>query len=317
MPSIPGEHTGILREENIALRQIFGYRLATSGSPYSVPAIGQYLPGTLIKDILIISIDVDTGGGYEVIKPGQNFHIGISIFDTRCLINPLDDYRNAITSYQFINNPDAKPCKWAAYSFLFGNTESISLPDLPAKFSLLTQGRDYILVAHGAREDVKFMNNLDPGIAGRACYILDTVKAAQYPLQLYYRYSLEKLLQEFIIPYANLHAAGNDAHFVLRVLLMITIRDGQMVPETVTTSHGELFHTLDAIAHAPVALPVWVEKPPVEKKEKKVKLGVKAKGRLKRARKLARRMLRELPYAGELDGQGSGDETEEPTAALP
>jgi len=314
MPSIPGAHTGILREENIALRQIFGYRLATSGSPYTPPNIGQYLSGTLIKDILILSIDVDTGGGYEVISPRQNFHIGISIFDTRCLTSPRDDDGSAITSYQFINNADARPCKWAAKSFLFGETESIRLPDLPARFADLTLGRDYILVAHGAREDIKFLNNLGPEMAGQAGYILDTVKAAQHPLQLYYRYSIERLLEELNIPYANLHAAGNDAHFVLKALLMITVRDGRMAPETMTTRDRELFCALEAIAHAPVALPVWVEKPPVAKK---VKLGVKAKGRLKRARRVARLILQELPYAGELDEQDSGDEAKKPTATSP
>lgn len=67
-------HTGILREENIALRQILGYHLETlKSSSFNLPQIGEYLPGSLIKDVLIASIDVDTGGGYEVISPGQSF----------------------------------------------------------------------------------------------------------------------------------------------------------------------------------------------------------------------------------------------------
>lgn len=307
MPSVPGKHTGILREENIALRQILGYRLETLPcSPYNLPPIGQYLSGTSIKDILLVCVDIDTGGGYEVISPGQSFHIGISIFDTRHLIKQLPDPCDAIKTYQFINRRDTKPCKWAAKSFLFGETELIELPDFAARFSVLTQGRDYVIAAHGIELDIKFLNNIDPEIANRACYILDTVRAAQYPLQLYYRYSLEKLLEEFHICYAKLHVAGNDAHFALKALLMIAVRDGQMAPENTTAANVELFCALDAFAHAPCALPTWSEKQPVvshhpPKAKAEEKLGVKAKRRIRAATKDARRVLQELPFANELD----------------
>jgi hypothetical protein len=63
-------------------------------------------------------------------------------------------------------------------SFLFGETELITLPHLVTRFSLLTQGRDYIIVEHGAREDIKVFNHLGLNIANQACYIMDTVKAA-------------------------------------------------------------------------------------------------------------------------------------------
>ena len=76
-------------------------------------------------------------------------------------------------------------------------------------------------------EDLKFLNNIDPEIASRACYILDTAKAQQHTLQLYYRYSLEKLLAALEIPCESfrLHAAGNDAFFALKGLLLIVARD--------------------------------------------------------------------------------------------
>ncbi|KAL7955940.1 QDE-2-interacting protein [Trichoderma compactum] len=236
------QHAGILREENIALRQILGYRL------------GTYLPSTSIKDISLVSVDVDTGGGYEAISEEQSFHIGMSILDTRSLTQQPQDLGDAVKSYQFINN-NSKPCRWAAKSFLFGESKLIELIDLPTSSFLLTQGRDY------------FFNNLNPEIANGASYILDTVKAAQYPLQLYYRYSLENLLDKFNIRYAKLHAAGNDAHFALKALIMIAVRDGQMAsaPETTTPTHEDLFRILGAVAHAPVAVPT------------KPKLGILAK----------------------------------------
>ncbi|KAL6799500.1 hypothetical protein GGI42DRAFT_361398 [Trichoderma sp. SZMC 28013] len=319
MASVPGQHTGILREENIALRQILGYRLETlTSSPYKLPSIGHYLPGTSIKDVLLVSVDVDTGGGYEAISEEQSFHIGISIFDTRSLIKQPQDLGDAVKSYQFINN-NSKPCRWAAKSFLFGESKLIKLADLPASFFLLTQGRDYVLVAHGIDTDIKFFNNLNPEIANGASYILDTVKAAQCPLQLYYRYSLENLLDEFNIRYAKLHAAGNDAHFALKALLMIAVRDGQMAsaPETTTSIHEDLFRILDAIAHAPVAIPIWTEKPPAvsHTPHTKPKLGILAKRRLRAAAKATRRASQELPYADELNGQGDhGSDDQEKTA---
>ncbi|KAM6479323.1 hypothetical protein HDV62DRAFT_134628 [Trichoderma sp. SZMC 28011] len=311
MPSVPGQHTRILREENIALRQILGYRLETlTSSPYRLPYIGQCLPGTCIKDILLVSVDVDTGGGYEAISEEQSFHIGISIFDTRSLTKTPQDLGDAIKSYQFINN-NSKPCKWAAKSFLFGESRLIELADFPASFFSLTQGRDYVLVAHGIDMDIKFFNNLNPEIANGACCILDTVKAAQYPLQLYYRYSLESLLDEFNICYAKLHAAGNDAHFALKALLMIAVRDGQMAsaPETTTPIHQDLFRILDAIAHAPVAIPIWTEIPPTASHtpQTKPKLGIYAKRRLRAAAKAARKASQELPYTNELNGQEGHD----------
>ncbi|EFZ03568.1 DnaQ-like (or DEDD) 3'-5' exonuclease superfamily protein [Metarhizium robertsii] len=317
MPPVPGQHAGILREENIALRQILGYRLESllPVPPYNLPPISHSLPGTHVKDVLLVAVDVDTGGGYEVISPGQSFHIGVSILDTRHLITTqLRDPAAAISSHQFINT-DSRPCRWAARSFLFGDTERIALPDFTTRFARLTAGRAYVLVAHGTREEIKFLNNLDPGIAAPAAYIMDTVKAAQHPLQLYYRYSIEKLLDEFAIPYANLHAAGNDAHFALKALLMIAVRDGRRAPET-TAASQELFRTLDAIAHAPVALPVWIDKPPLDANPNKTKLGVKAKRRLKKARREARRILPELPYCGDSDGQDV-EGHEEQHASLP
>ncbi|KAL7925653.1 hypothetical protein ACQKWADRAFT_197278 [Trichoderma austrokoningii] len=286
MASTPGKHTGILREENIALRQILGYHHETH-PPYVLPEIGQYLSGTSMKDVLLICVDVDTGGGYEVISPEQSFHIGISILDTRCLIDQLDNVNDVIKSYQFINK-NTKPCKWAAKHFLFEETELLILSDFAIRFSSLTHGRNYIITAYGTNEDVKFFNNLNPDITAQACYVLDIVKVAQHPLRLYYRYSLEKMLDELDISYAYLHAAGNDAHFALKALLMIAVRDSQMVPRVSPAANEKLFRTLDAIAHAPIALPTWTERPPAASN---AKLGVKAKRRLRAARKAARRGL--------------------------
>ncbi|KAK5989285.1 hypothetical protein PT974_10796 [Cladobotryum mycophilum] len=285
MASTLKPHTGILREENIALRQILGYRLESlQSSPYSPPQIGQYLSGTSIKDVLLVAVDVDTG---EVMRLSRLTRVSI-----------------LASQFLTLGALDTRPCKWAAKSFLFGETELISLCDIPTRFSLLTQDRNYVIVAHGTREDIKFFNNIDPEIINRASYILDTVKAAQFPLQLYYRYSIEKLLDEFDIRYAKLHAAGNDAHFALKALLMIAVRDGRMAPYVTTSSNEDMFRLLDAIAHAPCALPVWTETPPVTctSPEKNKKLGIYAKRRLRAERKAVKRAFKELPCSDESTG---------------
>lgn len=101
MPSVPGAHTGILREENIVLRQVFGYGAGLDTTPLRTVL---QLPDSSVRDILLVSIDVDTGGGYEVISPGQSFHIGVSIFYMRRLAHMSStNPREAIASYQFIN----------------------------------------------------------------------------------------------------------------------------------------------------------------------------------------------------------------------
>jgi hypothetical protein len=194
MPSTPPSHTGILREETLVLGQIFGYDGQPTARSPTLPPTGIPLPGSRIKDVLLVSVDVDPGGRYEVVSPDQSFHVGVSIFDTRCLNNysPTDP-QDAIASYQFISRC-SQPTQRAVKQFLLGPTETLSLTAMAARLLDLTKGRDYILVAHGIGTDLKFLNNTDPAIVAGACYVLDTVKAAQFTLQLYSRYSLE--LQE-------------------------------------------------------------------------------------------------------------------------
>ncbi|KAI5457377.1 hypothetical protein BGZ63DRAFT_433799 [Mariannaea sp. PMI_226] len=285
MSALP-PHTGILREENLALRYIFGYGHETSAfTPF-----GTKLPHTSITDILFVSVDVDTFGSYDSIEEDQQFHIGISTFDTRhlpellvSLDDPsatLDRHQYAINSHQFVIG-NKLYSKRARRRFLFGTSESISLSDVKSKFESLTQNRDFALVFHGGNEDMKILRQLDVG--SQAMYTLDTVKIAQFPLQLYYRHSLEKLLDLLHIPHTNLHAAGNDAHFALRALLMLVVEDAKLQPENIDTS---LLNVFKAIAQAP--LPVLRKEVSITEQTKESsppKLGVMAKRRARAERK--------------------------------
>jgi hypothetical protein len=50
-----------------------------------------------------------------VISPGQSFHVGVPIFDTRYMIGKTQP-PGAMTSYQF-SNRETKPCIRAASTF--------------------------------------------------------------------------------------------------------------------------------------------------------------------------------------------------------
>ncbi|KAL2023094.1 hypothetical protein VTK56DRAFT_3700 [Thermocarpiscus australiensis] len=109
--------------------------------------------------------------------------------------------------------------------FLFGKFEALSLSDLRTKLEGMTLHRDIIVVGHGVWRELAVLRRVNIDLRPR--YIIDTTKAAQHPLQLSYRYSLENLLAELDIPFRDLHVSGNDAHFALRALLMVTVRDAR------------------------------------------------------------------------------------------
>jgi hypothetical protein len=76
------------------------------------------------------------------------------------------------------------------------------------------------------------------------------VKAAQIPLKLGRRVSLENLLKVLDTPFANLHAAGNEAHFVLRAMLMLAVRDAER-EGCVSSTESASLQAFYAVAQAP------------------------------------------------------------------
>ncbi len=229
MPS----HTGLLRDEILFLRQLLGYcdneieLLNSSLLPHSSARLGN------MKNVRFLGIDIDALQEHERVI--QQFHIGISVLDThslQALVLGLPDARLAtqvIESHHFIvGNSGFSQRK--SNKFIFRQPETFSLSDLRRKLRSLTLHRDVVLVFHGSNRELGVFTRLDIDL--QPLCIIDTVKAAQYPLQLSYRYSLEKLLTELGIPFVNLHVSGNDAHFVLRALLMIAVRDAERELET-------------------------------------------------------------------------------------
>lgn len=199
----------------------------------------------MLQDVLYVGIDFDICPGYGQMIPNGQIIIGLSILDARLLQDLIFNPKaptNIIKSYQF-HVGDSKYCEKAGRRFLFGHSESIQLFDLEPRLRAFVANRDIVLVTHGGL-DIKILQDFNIDL--QPLYHIDTVKAAQSPLRLSFRIKLSHLLETLEVPFTALHAAGNDAHFVLRALLMIAVTDanGQpLVPSSLAA--------LRAVAQAP------------------------------------------------------------------
>lgn len=218
-------HTVLLRYETLILRWLFGYQESVS-LPSGVQQ--PQFPSKNPNGVRFLSIDIDSLQEDDGVI--QNLHVGISVLDSESLNTPvtstagLANKNQPIESHHYIvGNPRFARSK--ANKFVFGNPETIPLSGLKDQLHFFTSNRDIILIFHGGNRELWALKVLD--IHLNPLYTIDTVKSAQYPLQLSYRYSLEKLLSELEIPFTALHIAGNDAHFVLRVFLMLAARNAQ------------------------------------------------------------------------------------------
>lgn len=166
-----------------------------------------------MRDALVFGVDIDPLQEHEQVI--QQCHIGMSILDTRQLQSSLTTGSSSILqiiqSYHYvIGSP--KFAKGKSNKFFFGQVENISMPDLKLRLEALISHRSVVLACHGDAGDLNVLGRL--GIDLHPLCTIDTVKAAQYPRQLSYRYSLERLLSALGVPFANLHISGIDAHFV-------------------------------------------------------------------------------------------------------
>lgn len=253
-------HKGLLREEVLVLRDLLGYvDFVDETTTLAPPLVGVHLSNSPMKDVLLVGLDIDTFQGYEQITPDQQLHVGISLLDTRklhsLLANPTQDPNvphGMIDSYQFTVG-SSKYCQRASRNFMFGRSEAIELSQIRPRLQELIGGREFTFVLHGSSSDMKMLRNLDIDLASLGClYVFDTNKVAQWAIQLHYRLGLEKLLENLEIPFDDLHAAGNDAHFSLRALLMLAVKDAERLQHLhgCATVDG-LLRVIRRIAQAP------------------------------------------------------------------
>ncbi|EPE30764.1 Ribonuclease H-like protein [Glarea lozoyensis ATCC 20868] len=221
---------GVMREETFALRDLLGLYgqdlvFSADGTPSHVRSV--------IKDVLLLALDFEG----EICSPAAplGFRLGISVLDTRRLKDLAEsqfrdggaDIQDAIRTCSFCTGP-SMDCLKERRKEIFGNAREMKIEEMRTTIQALISGRHVVLVVHGGENDLRFLERLQIPI--QPLYIIDTQKAAQNPLGLTARPSLETLLTILEIPHVPsiLHVAGNDATYTLRSLLMIAVKDAEM-----------------------------------------------------------------------------------------
>ncbi|OAQ60684.1 hypothetical protein VFPPC_06794 [Pochonia chlamydosporia 170] len=262
MSPLSPDSIGNLRPSTVALRHIFGHSDLSLNTPLALEDtnFGAKLPDSPVTDLLLVSADIDTGSflSYRILDNEKQYSIGISVLDTRKIqahskSTAQDErHQHTIQSFQFTVGQGTYVNR-ACRRFLFGETKPIIFSELKAEFDAIVQGREYVLICHGSQADMMVLRQLD--IGQQALYILDTVYASRFPLQLDFQPSLGRLLEVLGIPFHNLHAAGNDAHFVLKALLLLAVRDARVEHVVPSKAVLEVLMGLEDIARSPVPAP--------------------------------------------------------------
>jgi hypothetical protein len=226
-----GGGSQVIREETPILRDLLG--LGSQPSIFGAVRQPALLFGSGgIKDVLFLSINIK-GSICGPTLPGQ-FQIGLSILDTTQLRDLKfehtqsrrhgNDYHpeDILQTYNLYQSTPLYRHK-IRQKTLFGTFEDILVEELDAEIQALISGRHVILVVHGGLNDLRFLERLKIKI--KPIFTIDTQKAAQNPLRLEKRPSLEALLTILDIPFHpnSLDVGGNDANYALRVLLMIAV----------------------------------------------------------------------------------------------
>jgi hypothetical protein len=184
-------------------------------------------------------------------------------------------------------------CSKASRRFLFGQSETVNPDQIKTQIKDIIYNRDVVLVVHSGSQDLWFLKELNIDL--KPVPILDTQKAAQHPLQLYRRCSLQDLLVTLDCPFKFLHTAGNDANFTLRALLMIAVKDSQ--DTSPSESQQVVLSAIQAIAQS-LGPDNWLEKEEDEIEERQAELAERQeKNCRKRERKREKRLAREDKWA--------------------
>ncbi|KAI9155649.1 hypothetical protein HJFPF1_08237 [Paramyrothecium foliicola] len=240
--TIQSPRKGILRDETIIIRHLFGFnvdhRSSIDAEIMKLPFVAITANSTsTMRHIRLLSIDIDKL--QEIEQVIEQFHVGVSYLDTQSLQKWLvnqnrPDITRAndpiVTRYFVVGGKDCHSPRRKPY--LFGEPQNLSLDGFKEELRrIVSSVSDHVLLCHGSDREISVLQRLK--ICLDSLCIIDTVKAAQYPLDLSHRSSLQGLLDELKIPFAYLHNAGNDAYFVLRAFLMLAVRDAERESESI------------------------------------------------------------------------------------
>ena len=123
--------------------------------------------------------------------------------------------------------------------------------------SLIPRTRNIVLVGHDIANDLKVLQLLHFDRHTSIVGILDTGKIVSALIMLPSVLStVSSIPSELQCPFQNLHVAGNDAYFTLRVFLLLAIRS--FTDEVIHSRHEEILAALKAITNVPI--PSWCSK---------------------------------------------------------
>ncbi|RFU30921.1 hypothetical protein B7463_g5400, partial [Scytalidium lignicola] len=248
-------HKGLLREDLLVLRHILninhGLQALDQNRLKTLNGLGLNLPDSKIKDLLIVSLDVENPNIAQLAKNGK-YQVGLSILDTRHLQSSILNSHDLLQTYQFCIGP-LKYCRDASRTFCFGQSKHIKLEDLNSAIQNLILKRDFILVVHGGKWDCRFLQAAKVDLT--PLYVLDTQKAVQHPFDLDHRCTIEEMLNLLKCPFGHqvLHVAGNDANYTLRTLLLIATIDATAANH-LGYAQKSLLSALEEITRGPVPL---------------------------------------------------------------
>ncbi|EEU37596.1 uncharacterized protein NECHADRAFT_102134 [Fusarium vanettenii 77-13-4] len=204
----------------------YGDQVQPSGAPW--PDLSKLVlenANLSLRNVRFLSIDID---GLHQDKAGiRQFDIGVSILDTEQIYQQLKlpPNRRKNLAVHLIKSrhyavEDTRHDIAKRINFSFGGCRVMSLPKLRQKLKDKVEGRNVVLVMHGAATEVSVMKSLNINL--NPVFTIDTTTTVRH---LFRRTNLKHLLEVYRIPHKSrsLHHAGNDAHFILRVLLMIAV----------------------------------------------------------------------------------------------
>lgn len=173
--------------------------------------------------------------------------MGVAILDSRHLI--WSPPRTAISTYNFVTGSPSY-CAATTKKCLFDKTITIHQRDILSNLeSLVPRTRNIILVGHDIRNDLQVLQLLDFNLHTSIRGILDVGRiASKIPPNI--SMTPSSILSELRYPFQNLHTAGNDAYFTLRVLLLLATRD--YPEEEVNSNHQEILSALKAITNVSI-----------------------------------------------------------------
>lgn len=193
-----------------------------------------------------------------------NSQVGVAILDIRDLVSSPP--QTAISTYNFVTGSPSY-CAATTKKYLFGKTTAIHQRNILSNLeSLVPRSRNIILVGHDIRNDLQVLQLLDFNLHTSIGGILDVGRIASKRLPNI-PIRLSSILSELRCPFQNLHTAGNDAYFTLRVLLLLAIRD--YPEEEVNSNHQEILSALKAITNVSIPRKSDPQSKNIKKKQKR------------------------------------------------